>query len=262
MSSKKLLHPLKVVVLGTGTSLGVPMIACQCDVCKSSDNKDKRLRSSVLIEYCNINIVIDCGPDFRMQMLNANIGHIDAIVMTHSHKDHTGGLDDVRAFNWINRSAVNVYAEKNVIDSLNSQYPYVFGNSKYPGLPQVNLHKIDCSPFKIKGLDITPLRAMHHKLPVLGFRIGSFSYLTDVSFIPEETLNKMEGTSVLIIDALRKTSHISHFSLDEALDIVHQVNPDKAYFTHISHHMGLHKKINNELPQNAKLAYDGQVIIL
>jgi phosphoribosyl 1,2-cyclic phosphate phosphodiesterase len=253
---------LRVTILGSGTSLGVPMIACDCKVCRSANPKDKRLRASVLIQCEATNLVIDTGPDFRMQMLNSGITHLESILITHCHKDHTAGLDDVRAFNWINKTKADVYAEASVIRSLRQEFAYAFSESKYPGLPEIILNKIDEQPFEIEGIRVIPIRVMHHLLPVLGFRIGDFTYLTDTNHVPESEFSKIRGSKVLVVDGLRHETHISHFNLSQALELIAELKPDKAYITHISHQLGLHDEINPTLPSNVELAYDGLVFEL
>ncbi len=253
---------LRITILGSGTSLGVPMIACSCKVCQSTNPKDKRQRASVLIQSGETNLVIDTGPDFRMQMLQSGLTHLEGILITHSHKDHTAGLDDVRAFNWINNTPAHVYAEAPVIKSLRQEFAYAFSESKYPGLPEIILNKIDEHPFEIEGIPIIPIRVMHHLLPILGFRIGDFTYLTDTNHVPEREYSKIRGSKVLVVDGLRHDTHISHFNLSQALELIAELKPDKAYITHISHQMGLHDTINPTLPPNVELAYDGLLIEL
>lgn len=248
---------MKVTFLGTGTSQGVPVIACPCQVCRSFDPRDKRLRSSVLIEENGLSIVIDTGPDFRIQMLRENVTNIDAILFTHEHKDHTAGLDDIRSFNYIKQRPMDVYAEETVIRSLKMEFAYVFAEKKYPGVPQIEIHPIGTDPFVIRNLPIVPIRAIHYQLPVLGFRIGDFTYITDANYIPEEEKAKIEGTRYLVISGLRKQKHISHFSLGEAIDLINEFSPKRGYITHISHQMGLHEEVSKELPPNILLAYDG-----
>ncbi|WP_321279065.1 MBL fold metallo-hydrolase [Marinifilum fragile] len=247
---------VKLTFLGTGTSQGVPIIACKCPVCLSDNKKDKRLRTSVLITVDNQNIVIDSGPDFRYQMLRAGVENISAILFTHEHKDHTAGLDDIRAFNWVNKTAVNIYAEKRVQESLKKEFAYVFAEFKYPGIPQMNLIEVNNEPFRINGTTIQPIRAMHLKLPVYGYRIGDLAYITDANYISPEEMEKLKGIKVLVVNALRKEKHISHYNLSEAIDLVNELNPEKAYFTHISHQMGFHDEVQAELPENVYLAYD------
>lgn len=248
---------MKVKILGTGTSQGVPVIACNCEVCSSTDPNDKRLRTAALVEVDGVNIVIDAGPDFRQQMLRENVSDIDAILITHEHRDHIAGLDDVRAFNFINQKPVDIYAEERVQKVIKSEFFYSFEKNKYPGAPQINLHKLSPESFNIKGLKIIPIQVFHYKLPVFGFRIGDFAYITDANYIPEEEKEKLHGIKYLIINALRKRNHISHYSLSESLEIVKELSPKRAYFTHISHQMGLHHDVNEELPKGISLAYDG-----
>lgn len=251
---------MKVTILGSGTSQGVPVIACRCETCCSVDPRDKRLRASVLIEENGRSIIIDTGPDFRQQMLRENVQNLDAILFTHEHKDHTAGMDDIRSFNYIKQKPMDVYAEQLVINSLKMEFAYVFAEKKYPGVPQVELHVVENRPFMIDGIEIIPVRAMHYRLPVLGFRIGDFAYLTDANFISEEEKEKLIGTRHLVIGALRKQKHLSHFSLDEALQIIRELSPKRAYITHIGHQMGRHEEVQKELPQSVLLAHDGQVI--
>ncbi|RKD96740.1 MBL fold metallo-hydrolase [Marinifilum flexuosum] len=247
---------VKLTFLGTGTSQGVPIIACKCPVCLSENKKDKRLRTSVLIHIDNQNIVIDSGPDFRYQMLRAGVENISAILFTHEHKDHTAGLDDIRAFNWVNKTAVNIYAERRVQESLKKEFAYVFAEFKYPGIPQMNLIEVTKQAFRINGTTIQPIRAMHLKLPVYGYRIGDLAYITDANYISPEEMEKLKGIKVLVVNALRKEKHISHYNLSEALDLVNELKPEKAYFTHISHQMGFYDDVQAELPANVYLAYD------
>ena len=248
---------MKIKFLGTGTSQGVPIIGCNCNVCQSTNPKDKRLRTSVLIEKDNKAFVIDTGPDFRQQMLREEIKNIDAVVYTHEHRDHIAGLDDIRPINFLNQKPLAVYAENRVLEALKQMLPYAFKTDKYPGVPDINLNEIDNHPFEIQGIRIIPIRAYHHKLPVLGFRIGDFTYITDANYIPEEEKEKIIGTKYLVINALRQKKHLSHFSLSEAQEIVKEFSPRHAFFIHISHQMGLHEEVNDKLPESMKLAYDG-----
>jgi len=248
---------LKITLLGTGTSQGVPVIACRCDTCRSDNTRDKRLRSSVLIEEGNVTVVIDTGPDFRQQMLRAEVSKLDAILYTHEHRDHIAGLDDIRAFNFIQKKPMDVYAEERVIRSLNNEFPYVFAERKYPGIPQINVRYIENQKFNINGLMITPIRALHYRLPVLGYRIGDFAYITDANYISPEEKEKLKSLKILVICALREKEHISHFTLSQALDIVSEVKPDRAYLTHISHQLGLYDEVQKTLPENVYLSYDG-----
>jgi phosphoribosyl 1,2-cyclic phosphate phosphodiesterase len=248
---------VKVTLLGTGTSQGVPVIACDCDVCTSKDPKDKRLRVSVLIEAKGKTIVIDSGPDFRYQMLRAGVKHLDAIIFTHEHKDHIAGLDDIRAFNYRQQHALNVYAHKRVHSALRSEFHYAFSEYKYPGVPQINLYEIDKNPFSVGGIRIIPIEVMHHKLPVLGFRIGDFTYITDAKTISDEAREKIRGSKFLVLNALQKETHISHLTLSEAIEFASEINAETTFFTHISHKLGKHKDIIKELPAGMELAYDG-----
>ncbi len=248
---------MKVKILGTGTSQGVPVIACNCAVCQSTDPNDKRLRAAALIEVDGVNIVIDAGPDFRQQMLREKVNDIDAILITHEHRDHIAGLDDVRAFNFMNQKPVDIYAEKRVQKVIKEEFFYSFEEKKYPGVPQINLHELANEPFEIKGVKLIPIQVFHYKLPVFGFRIGDFAYITDANYISEEEKEKLHGTKYLVINALRKRKHVSHYSLSEALELINELSPKRAYITHISHQMGLHHNVNEELPQGISLAYDG-----
>lgn len=253
---------MKVTVLGTGTSQGIPVVACNCKVCNSSDKLDKRLRTSIMVETPTTTLVIDAGPDFRQQMLHEQVTKLDGILITHEHKDHIGGLDDVRAFNWVQKKAMDIYARNNAIEKIKKEFSYAFGENKYPGVPEIKLHCIENKPFKFNDIEILPINAFHHKLPVFGFRIGDFSYLTDANKIQPEELNKMKGSKYVIINALRKEKHISHFSLEEAVDILLDLKPEYGYLTHVSHQMGFRKEIDKKLPENISLAYDGLKLIL
>lgn len=252
---------LKITFLGTGTSQGVPVIACECAICKSSDPMDKRLRASLLVETSSNTIVIDAGPDFRQQMLTAKVKKLDAILLTHEHKDHIAGMDDLRAFNYKSQAAIDIYAEERVQSAVRKEYAYVFSENHYPGVPRMELHNIDDFNLEIKGDIITPLRVFHYRLPIFGFRIGDMAYITDANYIPEETKEKLIGVKYLVINALRKEKHISHYSLDEALGLIREVSPRKAYITHIGHQMGKHAEVNRELPVNVTLAWDGLEVV-
>jgi phosphoribosyl 1,2-cyclic phosphate phosphodiesterase len=250
---------LKITILGSGTSQGVPVIACDCNVCTSTDTKDNRLRCSILISYKGSNYVVDSGPDFRQQMLREQVKTLSGVLFTHEHKDHLAGLDDVRAFNFKEQRDMQVYCTFRVEDALRREYAYVFAAKRYPGIPAVNLNRIDketCIELE-DGLTVTPIEVMHYRLPVLGFRIGDFTYITDAKTIGEEERLKIRGTKVLIINALRKEEHISHFNLEEALAFIEDIQPEKAYITHISHLFGTHKEISDILPENVFAAYDG-----
>ena len=251
---------MEVFFLGTGTSQGVPVIGCRCDVCKSQDKKDKRLRSSVLVRHKGNNIIIDTGPDFRYQMLRQNISKIDAILYTHEHKDHVGGLDDIRPLNFIDNKSIPIYCSERVNNSLRQSYPYIFSKKKYPGLPQVKINIINNNVFYFNEIKVTPISGLHYKLPVHGFRIDDFTYLTDFSFISKEDKIKILGTKVLVVNGLRIKKHFSHFNLDQALELINEISPKRAYITHISHLLGMHEKVSVILPDNVFLSYDGLVV--
>lgn len=254
---------MKVTFLGTGTSQGVPVIGCDCQVCRSLDFRDKRLRTSVHIEVNELSLVIDTGTDFRQQMLRANIQHLDAILFTHQHKDHTGGLDDIRPFYFKQgMQKMPIYADKKVIQALKREYEYIFSEEKYPGIPSVHVIEIDNSPFYIENIKVIPIQVMHYKLPIFGFRINNFTYITDANYISPEELKKVEGTEVLVLNALHHQPHISHFTLAEAIEVAKQVRAKHTYFTHISHQMGLHRVVSEQLPPNVHLAYDGLVLTM
>lgn len=253
---------MKVTFLGTGTSQGVPVIACSCEVCKSLNYRDKRLRTSVFVEVDGVNLVVDTGPDFRQQMLNEKVTKLDAVVYTHEHKDHTAGLDDVRAFNFLQKKDMPIYAEPRVIDQLKREFAYIFAEKKYPGVPQIEVNEISEEKFNIDNIKLTPIRGLHYKLPVLGFRIKDFVYLTDTNSVDEVNKEKMKGAKVLVLNALQKEDHISHFTLQEALDLIAELKPEKAYLTHLSHKMGTHAKVSLELPDTVEIAYDGLSIAL
>jgi phosphoribosyl 1,2-cyclic phosphate phosphodiesterase len=251
---------LKITLLGTGTSTGVPMIACSCAVCTSADLKDKRLRSSILVESAQTTIVVDTTPDFRYQMLRAGIKKLDAVLFTHPHKDHTAGLDDVRAFNFFQQKVMPVYANELTISALKKEFSYIFSDRKYPGIPDLKLHQITFDPFTIGDIPVVPILVWHLNMPVLGFRFGKFTYITDANRIDAAEMEKIRGTQVLVLNALRKEQHISHFTLEEAVGIVKELNVKQAYFTHLSHQMGKHADIEKELPHGIHLAYDGLVL--
>jgi phosphoribosyl 1,2-cyclic phosphate phosphodiesterase len=246
-----------VTFLGTGTSQGVPVIACGCEVCTSADPYDKRLRTSVMIESDDKTVVIDSGPDFRYQMLREKVKKLDAIVFTHEHKDHIAGMDDIRAFNYFQNAPVDIYAVPRVQEALKREFAYVFAEFKYPGIPQVNMHTIGLEPFNIGSIKFIPIEVMHYKLPVLGFRINNFTYITDAKTVSAAEVQKIKGTDILVINALQTESHISHFTLDEALMFAQEVGARKTYLTHISHRLGRSLAISSQLPQGIELAYDG-----
>lgn len=246
----------EITFLGTGTSQGVPLIGCHCEVCSSLDKKDKRLRSSVVIKHKGVTIIIDSGPDFRYQMLRSKTEDIDAILFTHYHKDHTAGMDDVRAYNYILGKNIDIYAEKCCMDVLKKDFDYAFADFKYPGVPEITPHIITEESFYVKGVKVTPIRGMHHKMPVLGYRIEDMTYITDMNHITNKELEKVKGTDLLIITALRKETHLSHFSLPESIEISKKVGAKRTYFTHISHQLGKYEQISSELPEGMYLAYD------
>ncbi|MFZ4401514.1 MAG: MBL fold metallo-hydrolase [Bacteroidales bacterium] len=253
---------MKITFLGTGTSQGVPVIACECEVCRSIDFRDKRLRSSVMIESEGYVFVIDAGPDFREQMLRANVKHLDALLLTHAHKDHIAGLDDVRAFNYIQKKAIDVYAREDVQAAIKNEFSYAFAIYKYPGVPEINLHTVKNKSFEINNIKIIPIEVTHFGLKIFGYRIGDFTYITDANFISDEELNKIKGSKVVVLNALRKKKHVSHFSLSEAVNILEIIKPESAFVTHISHMMGFHADVEKELPSFIKFAYDGLIIEL
>lgn len=253
---------MKITFLGTGTSQGVPVIACQCTACQSLDFRDKRLRTSVHIENEGRSFVIDTGPDFRQQMLREGIKKLDAIIFTHEHKDHTAGLDDVRAFNFRQKKDMPIYGRENVIHQLKQEFSYAFAERKYPGVPQLEVHTLDGGPFSVEGVDFTPIEVMHLKLPVFGFRVQDFTYITDANYISEEEKNKIKGSKVLVLNALQHEPHVSHFNLEEAIALAQEIDAQETYFTHISHRMGRHKDIEEKLPEKISLAYDGLVLEL
>lgn len=253
---------MKITFLGTGTSQGVPVITCTCDVCRSLDFRDKRLRTSVHLQVGEVSLVIDTGPDFRQQMLREQVSHLDAVLFTHEHKDHTAGLDDVRAFNFRQGADIPLYARRQVIDQLRKEYSYAFAENKYPGVPRITTHEISGNEFDLQGVQITPLEVLHYKLPVYGFRVGDFTYITDASVIPPEAMEQIKGSRVLVLNALQKQDHISHFTLSEAISVAKEVGAETTYFTHLSHRMGRHADIERELPENILLAFDGLTLFL
>ncbi|MBF9252665.1 MBL fold metallo-hydrolase [Pontibacter sp. 172403-2] len=248
---------MKVTFLGTGTSQGVPVIGCACQVCSSVDYRDKRLRVSVHLQVNSKSIIIDAGPDFRQQVLRERIKTLDALVFTHEHKDHTAGLDDIRAYNFSQNKDMPIYAEERVLKQLKQEFSYIFADFKYPGIPQVQLHPITNAPFEVEGVPFIPVRVKHYKLPVFGYRIGDFTYITDANFISEEEKDKVRGSKVIVLNALREEPHISHFSLQQAIDLLQELKPERAYLTHISHLLGQHREVEPRLPDFIRLAYDG-----
>lgn len=249
--------PLKITFLGTGTSSGVPMIGCECEVCSSTDKKDKRLRSSIIVQSAKTIFVVDTGPDFRYQMLRQKIKHLDAVLFTHPHKDHMAGLDDIRAFNFFTKKPIDVYADSLTEEAVRRDFYYAFTDTKYPGIPELNLNTISLEPFMIGDIPVVPILVWHLKMPVMGFRFGKFTYITDANRVEESERDKIRGSEVMVLNALRKQKHISHFTLEEAVDMVQELKVPEAYFTHISHQLGRHAEIEAELPDGIHLAFDG-----
>jgi len=253
---------LKITFLGTGTSQGVPVIACDCEVCRSLDYRDKRTRTSIHIEKDGKSIVFDTGPDFREQMLRERINHLDAVIYTHEHKDHTAGLDDVRSYNFKQNMDMPIYGRKSVLEQIQREFSYIFASNKYPGIPKVELNEIENTPFQVEGIKIKPINVLHHQLPVFGYRIDDFTYITDVNFIPDEEKEKIKGSKVIVLSALQKKSHLSHFNLEQAIETVQELEIPQAYFIHMGHRMGLHRDVEQELPKGMEFAYDGLQIEL
>jgi phosphoribosyl 1,2-cyclic phosphate phosphodiesterase len=248
---------MQITFLGTGTSMGVPVIMCNCKVCQSKDSKDKRLRTSIYVENEEIALVIDTGPDFRQQMLANNIKKLSAVVFTHEHKDHTAGMDDIRAFNYQKQGPIPVYCSQRVLNHLKKEYEYVFDEIKYPGIPEIDIHLIDDTEFTIENTSLTPIKLLHHKLPVYGFRIKNFAYITDANFIADTEKEKLKNLDVLVLNALQHDPHISHFTFQQAIDLALEINAKHTYFTHISHKLGTHQEVSKLLPSSISIAYDG-----
>ncbi|MEI7499772.1 MAG: MBL fold metallo-hydrolase [Bacteroidota bacterium] len=253
---------MKITFLGTGTSIGVPVITCDCPVCISDDQRDKRTRTSAMIEVNGLTFVIDCGPDFRQQMLRQGATNLDAVIFTHEHRDHIAGLDDVRAFNYVLNKKIDIYGTPQVLEAIRIEFPYIFSESRYFGAPQLTTHPINDQPFNINGVEFTPISVIHEKLPVTGFRIGDFTYITDASSISATELEKIEGSRVIVLNALRNSKHVSHFSVGEAVEILKKLKPEAAFLTHLSHFVGLHEEVNKKLPDFIQLAYDGLEVII
>ena len=252
---------MKITILGSGTSQGVPMIACDCHVCKSEDLRDKRLRSSIMISQNGENHVVDSGPDFRQQMLKHEVKTLSSILFTHEHKDHVAGLDDVRGFNYKESRNMEVFCTSRVEEALKREFHYIFSENKYPGVPRLNINRISTNNFILPGgIEVQPIQIMHYMMPVLGFRFGDFTYITDAKTISNVEIEKVKGTKILIVNALHQKEHVSHFNLEEALDFIKVVNPEKTYLTHISHTFGTFKEIEKMLPPNVFVAYDGLII--
>ena len=283
-----MMEKARLTFLGTGTSQGVPMIGCGCEVCRSSDPRDKRLRASALVDYCGMRILIDAGPDFRQQMLREGVSYLDAILLTHNHKDHTGGLDDIRAFNYLERRASEIFCEKYVEDSLRMEYGYAFAEQKYPGAPEWHVHNIDSRPFilrsggpteilswesgkgysystvnldeEVKTTEVIPIRGMHYKLPVLGYRFGNIAYCTDMNYIPEEEFEKLHDLDHFVINCVKHGKHISHYSLEEAVAVAQRVGAKHSWLTHLSHQLPSYEELASQLPEGILPAYDGLVL--
>jgi len=252
---------LKITFLGTGTSSGIPMIACNCEVCTSTDKKDNRLRASILVQSSTTTIVVDTTPDFRYQMLREKVKKIDAVLFTHPHKDHIAGLDDIRAFNYFQQSSINIYANTLTQEALKKEFSYIFAEKKYPGIPEIDLRTIDRQSFVIGDITIIPIPVWHLHMPVLGFRFGDFTYITDANKIEAEERKKITGSKIMVLNALREKKHISHFNLAEAIEIIQQLKVPEAYFIHLSHQIGKHQNVEKNLPAGIHLAYDGLVLI-
>ena len=255
---------MRLTFLGTGTSQGVPVIACGCAVCQSQDKRDRHLRTSALVETDEgKNILIDIGPDFREQMLREKVNHLDSILITHAHRDHVGGLDDIRSFNYVQHCKMEIFCNREARTAIERDYHYIFAYHEFPGLPEANLHEVSGDePFEAAGVEVMPVKAMHKDLPILGYRIGKLGYITDANHIEPRELDKLRGVDVLVVNALRKTKHFSHFCLPESLAVIERCHPHEAYLTHMSHEMGFHAVTDNELPPHVHLAYDNLTIHL
>lgn len=251
---------MRVRLLGTGTSQGIPIIGCHCPVCTSTDERDHRLRTSALVEVDGVNILIDAGPDLRQQLLRCGVTRLDALLLTHEHKDHTGGIDDVRPINFLMKQPLNIYGQPRVMKAIRNDYSYAFGPDQYPGVPQLVLNPLQPEPFEVKGVEVIPVKVRHMTLPIFGYRIRNFGYITDASFISETEKKKLKGVKVLVINALRREQHYSHFNLEQALAIIDDIKPERAYLTHVSHRLGKYVDVSQELPQNVFLGIDNQVI--
>ena len=251
---------MQVTLLGTGTSQGIPIIGCHCPVCTSDDERDKRLRTAALVEVDGLNILIDAGTDLRQQLLRSGTTRLDAVLLTHEHKDHTAGLDDVRPINFLMKETLNIYGLGRVLKAIHREYEYAFRTVKYPGVPTLALNPIKPEPFMIKHVEVTPIRVRHMALPILGYRIHNFAYITDASYISNTELKKLKGLDTLVINALRKEEHYSHFNLAQALNVIEQLQPRQAFLTHISHEMGLYADVAPTLPENVFLGIDNQTI--
>jgi phosphoribosyl 1,2-cyclic phosphate phosphodiesterase len=248
---------LKITFLGTGTSQGIPVIACTCDVCQSTDPKDKRMRSSILVEWGELILVVDTGPDFRQQMLENQVNKLDAALITHGHRDHVAGLDELRSFNFKQNSSMPLFGQEASMEKIRTDFSYIFAARKYPGLPKIDLNPMPLGPFSIEGKTIIPIEVMHYKLKVWGYRFGDFTYITDAKTIEDSEKKKIFGSKILVLNALQHEEHLSHLTLGEALDWIEEIKPEKAFLTHISHNLGRHKEVSAKLPDNVFLAWDG-----
>jgi phosphoribosyl 1,2-cyclic phosphate phosphodiesterase len=246
-----------VTFLGTGTSQGVPVITCECEVCRSVDFRDKRLRVSVHLQIGNKSLIIDSGPDFRQQVLRERIKTLDALLFTHEHKDHTAGMDDIRSYNFKQKKDMPIFARHSVVEQIKREFCYIFSDFKYPGVPRVQVNTIENAPFSVEGIEVIPIEVLHYRLPVFGFRIGDFTYITDANYIAPEELEKVRGSRVIVLNALQKDAHISHFTLSQAVELLKELKPEKGFLTHISHRLGLHADVEKELPDFIRLGYDG-----
>lgn len=258
---------MKLTFLGTGTSQGVPVIGCKCEVCRSEDGRDRRLRTAAMVEMGGKRFIIDAGPDFRYQMLREGVTHIDAILLTHEHKDHTGGIDDVRAFNFVDFPVIHtmhIYGNEPTITSIRRDFHYAFSEDKYRGVPEIELHTIaEDKPFVVADVEVLPVVGSHsERFRSVGFRFGELAYLTDMNAIADEEIAKLQGVKVLVVNALRWESHNSHFSVAEALEVIRRVAPERAYLTHMSHRIGLHAVAEQHLPEGVYLAYDGLTVTI
>lgn len=248
---------MTITFLGTGTSQGVPVIGCNCEVCRSVDFRDKRLRSSIHLEVNGKSFIIDSGPDFRQQVLRERINKLDALIFTHEHKDHTAGMDDIRSYNFHQQKNMPIYGTKKVLEQIKKEFSYAFAEFKYPGVPLIDAIEIENKPFEIEGVRFSPIEVMHFKLPVFGYRVNDFTYITDANLISDQEIKKIEGSKVIVLNALQKTEHLSHFTFDEAVDLLKKLKPEKAFLIHLSHRMGLHREVEKELPDFIRIAYDG-----
>lgn len=253
---------MKITLLGTGTSQGVPVVGCQCEVCRSADPRDNRLRTSAFVETDGVNLLIDTGPDLRQQLLREQISHVDAVLVTHEHKDHLAGLDDIRPVYFRQQHPMDIYAMQRVLSVIRKDFDYAFKDNPYPGAPAFQLHPIRYDRFYVKSVEIQPIQVRHLTLPILGFRIGTFAYITDASFVADSELTYLRDLDVLVVNALHREKHYSHFNLEQALHFIDIVKPKHAYLTHVSHHMGLYSDVEKILPSNVTLGYDGLKIII